>query len=122
MAQAKLSSVLLVEDNPDMRKLARIILEHSGHEVVEAEDGVEAAELLTRRPFDAVVTDVHMPRRSGMEVIDDVHRIQPAARIVAMSGAWLQGDVDYRKAAEEKGVHTCLTKPFPMADLLAVLD
>ena len=63
-----MSTVLLVEDDPDIRHLVSYKLARGGFEVVEAADGFAALDLARRQPPDLVILDVRMPRKSGLEV------------------------------------------------------
>lgn len=115
------NSVLIVDDNPAVRELTRVVLERSGREVVVAEDGIAATLLLESRPFAFVLTDLNMPGRSGLEVIADARRLQPAIQVVAMSGDWVEGREDFRAAAAKLAIRALLNKPFSIRELLAAL-
>jgi CheY-like chemotaxis protein len=65
----KVSTVLVVDDEPDLRFLIRRILERAGHDVVEASHGAAALEAVKRSPPDLVVTDMMMPVMNGSELI-----------------------------------------------------
>ncbi|MDX2193960.1 MAG: response regulator [Gemmatimonadales bacterium] len=81
-------TLLLVEDEPSVRRLARQVLERDGYEVLEAADGEEAAGVAARHPggIDLLVTDVVMPGASGPEVAERIARSRPALRVLYMSG------------------------------------
>jgi CheY-like chemotaxis protein/anti-sigma regulatory factor (Ser/Thr protein kinase) len=63
------SRVLVAEDSPVVRELVREVLEKAGFAVTAVEDGVEALDQLTRQSFAVVVSDVHMPRMDGLELL-----------------------------------------------------
>lgn len=69
MLNAFLSTALVVDDNFYNRDLCRLALSHVGYEVVEAEDGFTALELLRTQAFDLLVLDLSMPVVSGVEVL-----------------------------------------------------
>jgi CheY-like chemotaxis protein len=71
--EAKRARILVVDDDPSTRELYALILEPS-FEVLEAEHGAAALTLLQRRPFDLVITDVHMPVMNGVELIRAIRR------------------------------------------------
>ena len=80
-------TILLVEDEEGVRKLARIILQRHGYRVVEAKDGAEAIRLATELPhLDLLLTDVVMPRMSGAETAARLVEICPGLRVIYMSG------------------------------------
>jgi CheY-like chemotaxis protein len=80
--------VLLVEDEPSLRRLARRILENGGYRVIEAADGAEALEVATacEERIDALVTDVVMPRLGGVELARRLRGERPEMRLLFMSG------------------------------------
>ncbi|MDQ6856767.1 MAG: response regulator, partial [Candidatus Dormibacteraeota bacterium] len=64
--------MLLADDDPDIRELGRLLLSRHGHQVVTAEDGVEAIAMLPRETPALVVTDLNMPRMDGRDVCSAV--------------------------------------------------
>ena len=81
-------SVVVCDDVPELRRLARAVLEEEGDmEVVgEAGDGREAIDVITRLQPDVVVLDLSMPELDGLEAIPLIHQVAPAAEIVVFSG------------------------------------
>jgi len=81
-------TVLLVEDDPMVRRLVRRTLDGAGYRVVEAEDGAEALAVFRRDPgaVDLVLTDVMMPRKSGAELAAALGAERPELPVVFMSG------------------------------------
>lgn len=80
-------SILIVEDEAAVRRLAASVLRTSGYQVQEARDAVEAIALIqSQPPFDLVVTDVIMPRMSGKELYDQIKLIAPRIKVLFMSG------------------------------------
>lgn len=117
-----ISSVLVVEDNAPLAQFIRILLERWGKHVTVATDGVEGAEYLKERRFDAVITDLDMPRRTGLELLADLRRLHPATRAIVMSGDWVVEGTDCRSLASTLGIRACLTKPFTMYQLKDFLE
>lgn len=81
--------VLFVEDEAQLRAPACELLAATGYEVVEAEDGVAALEKLnTDGSFDAIITDVRMPRMNGIELLEMVSMQHPelSSRAIVISG------------------------------------
>lgn len=80
-------SVLIVEDEAAVRRLAASVLRTSGYRVQEARDAIEAYALIqANQPFDLVVTDVIMPKMSGKELYDQIKAIAPRIKVLFMSG------------------------------------
>lgn len=67
-----MATILVVDDDPDIRELIQAILEGDGHNVTLAADGQEALNKLKRRPYDLVVLDIMMPTMSGYEVLEQI--------------------------------------------------
>jgi CheY-like chemotaxis protein len=110
-------TILLVEDEVDVRALAREVLERQGYTVLAASDGLQALRYLETEAdrIDLVLTDVVMPRMSGRELVDRVRAIRAEMRVLYMSGYT-------EDAIVRHGVHdssaVLLGKPFAPADLL----
>jgi CheY-like chemotaxis protein len=83
-----LKSIIVVDDDPAVRRVAARILAEEGFRVLEASDGDEAIRLAERHGPDIglVVTDIVMPRLNGIELLERLSRIQPALPVVLMSG------------------------------------
>jgi PAS domain S-box-containing protein len=81
-------TVLVVEDEPQVRRMAARALAEAGHRVLEASDGREAIGVLARvgRGVDLVLTDVAMPGMSGRELADRLRQARPDVRVIFMSG------------------------------------
>jgi CheY-like chemotaxis protein len=109
--------VLLVDDDPGARKVARRMLERSGHDVAESENGLHGVALLRTASFDLVVTDIVMPVMNGLEFIKTARQIEPSLKVVAMSGGGRTGNVDYLESARQHGAAATLHKPFTLTDL-----
>jgi CheY-like chemotaxis protein len=72
------SMILLVEDNPNARLLFAQILSSAGHEVVESENGEEAVSLLEEHRIDLVVTDLAMPKMTGVGLLTHIREKRPS--------------------------------------------
>ena len=85
--------VLVVDDEPTVRTVARLMLERSGYAVEEASDAAAAvARLRAGRSFAVVLLDVTLPDRAGTELLPDVRALAPTARVVLTSG---KGEEDF---------------------------
>jgi PAS domain S-box-containing protein len=82
------TTILLVEDDDGLRKLAHTILESRGFRVLTASSGAEALEIFRRSPLeiDLILSDLVMPQMSGQQLAIEVRRVYPPAKIVFMSG------------------------------------
>jgi CheY-like chemotaxis protein len=79
--------VLVVDDDEHFRVLARAILDPAGFEVVESEDMKQCMLQLRYHAVDAVILDMVMPGRDGIEAVRELKQLFPEIRIVAVSGA-----------------------------------
>jgi CheY-like chemotaxis protein len=111
---AKLSTILIVDDDPSTRFVMRIILERDGHEIVEADHGQKALELIGPDPLpDVVTTDVRMPVLNGVELI---RRLRSEPRTAAIPIIVVSSDPDAVHGLRAAGlVDAILTKPFDAA-------
>ena len=109
-------TVLVVEDEPRVRSLMRLMLQRAGYTVLEAEDGVQAVELAAAHgpDLDLLVTDVVMPRMSGPQVADALRAARPGLSVIFISG--YTGDAMLRHGVGERAT-PFLQKPFTMTDL-----
>ena len=111
-------SILVADDEDSIRSLLEHFLKHDGHHVVIVANAREAFEAMKTQMFDVVITDVLMPDGDGLDLITELRKKQPNARIVAMSGGgrYLEGS-DYLKLAKGLGAHTAMMKPFTWQQL-----
>jgi len=109
------ATVLVVDDDMELRGILRRMLEAEGFHVEEAPDGESALRLIQARaePFDLVVTDLSMPRIDGRQVSETVRRYRPSVAVLCMSG-----DPDAVPYIESSDIPVrVLLKPFTPGDL-----
>ena len=109
-----MAKILVVDDEPANLKILRYILDHEGYQTATAKDGVEALELLAQSRFDLVLSDVKMPRLSGVALARHLASNIPLTPIVLMSAY----DFDTREDILELNV-PCLSKPLSLDLLLS---
>jgi CheY-like chemotaxis protein len=114
-------SVLIVDDDADVRLALQLALEAAGYSVRAAANAREALEAQRREPAEILVTDIFMPESDGFEAIQSFRSEFPATRIVAVSGGGDRVKLDYLASARLVGADATLQKPFDMEALLAVL-
>jgi CheY-like chemotaxis protein len=115
-------SVLLVEDEDNLRRLLTAFLERASYRVIAVDNGQHAIRCMGGDVFDLIVTDVVMPDGDGLEVITAAKQLQPHAPIIAMSGGSrsLTADFCLRLAGALSGGRM-LMKPFSPQQLLAAM-
>ncbi len=118
--RSRAGTILLVEDDPALRRLLRSTLAALHHTVLEASDGVEALELAGRHagPFDVLLTDVVMPRGNGRELAEELLKHHPEAAVIFMTG--YTDDAVLLRGVRAQEVRL-LRKPFPTTALSALL-
>ena len=114
--------ILVAEDDDLMRRVLRSTLEKAGYRVVTAADGGEAEVALARGEFALIITDLIMPGKDGIEMIEELRKTHPRLPILAISGGGRMPRDDYLKVAQLLGAHAVLGKPFSSEQLLTVVS
>jgi two-component system KDP operon response regulator KdpE len=107
--------ILVVDDEPPIRKLLRTGLGAQGYEVLDAPSGKAALELLAKKPA-LVILDLGLPDIDGLELLRRIRKLQGSLPIVVLSS---RGDEAGKVAALDLGADDYVTKPFGMDELLA---
>jgi CheY-like chemotaxis protein len=111
-------SILVIDDDENIRLLLRAILEPEGYRVLEASDGDKGVKEYQKNPADLVITDLIMPGKEGIETIRDLRREFPDVKIIAVSGGGRIGPDSYLKMAKGVGALCTLSKPIDRSGLL----
>jgi DNA-binding NtrC family response regulator len=109
--------VLLVDDEPNIRRSLARVLMASGFDVLTAEDGSAAVGLLESGMIDVMLVDMVMPKMNGMEVLERVKTTHPEVEVVMMTA---HANVDDAVAAVKHGAYDFLVKPFPSNDVVTM--
>ena len=109
--------VLIAEDDEDARNLLILVLEKAGYSVYVALDGRQALEEIGKRRFDVVVTDHHMPRMNGYELILLGRLVRPDIPMILLSGE----DTGVAEKAKQGGAYGYLRKPYDASELLGLM-
>jgi DNA-binding response OmpR family regulator len=108
--------LLLVEDEPGIVDFVRRGLQEQGFTVQAALDGAEGERLALRDSFDAIVLDLMLPGRGGLEILASLRRTKPNVPVIVLTA---RGEVEDRVAGLEAGAVDYLVKPFSLAELAA---
>jgi len=104
--------VLVVDDEPDVRKVVRMTLEKAGYDVLEAEDGAKAIEEVKKGEnsllLNLIITDIRMPNMNGIDVINYYRKEWPSIPLIVLTGF---PDLDMAIAMLQHGVVDYLVKP-----------
>lgn len=106
--------ILVVDDNPSVRRIIATGLQGDGHEVETAEDGTGGLALHTAKPFEVVLTDLIMPGMRGRELAIAVKRMNPKTPVILITG--------FNDEIPNSPFDFIIRKPFPQATLRAVLE
>ncbi len=118
-----MATILLVEDEDLLREGVQEILEHNGYSVVQASDGVQALEYMDRLPVSLVISDLVMPRMSGIDFIRQMRERFPRLPVIVASGS--PNAVMQRMGIDSiqvPGATASIMKPFRSADLLTLVQ
>lgn len=114
MAKEKIS-VLVIDDEPDVRDTLKNILERKGYSVLAAQDGQEGIKIVENQDVTVVICDIAMPKMDGLEFLKHVHDFKFKAEVVMITG---QSSLDRCVEAIEYGACGYLIKPLKMDDIL----
>jgi DNA-binding NtrC family response regulator len=115
-------SVLIVEDDNQLRALLKLVLVRAGYEVLDTDNAIEAARIYRERRTEVVVTDLLMPDRDGLELILDLRREDRNVRVIAFSGGGEVSPEGYLYIARLFGARRTLTKPFSAEEFLEAIS
>ena len=110
--------ILIAEDEADVREICALILKRAGYDPVAVEDGQQAVERARQESFDLLLTDIKMPRLSGLDACRAIRSLNPDLPIVIMTG---YGTIESAIDAVRLGVSEFLLKPFRPDDLEAAV-
>lgn len=112
-----MARILVIDDDPQLRRLLRRYFERHHHTVTEAADGDEGLARFHESGADIIITDLIMPGKEGMETILELRRNNPEAKVIAMSGGGRVPPAGYLKLAKGIGASRVFSKPFELAEL-----
>jgi DNA-binding NtrC family response regulator len=112
-------TVLIVEDEPNVRCVLAALLARAGHRTREAADGERALEALDAGGVDAVLTDLRMPRMNGLELLEAIRARRRRVPVILLTA---HGTIGSAVEALKTGAFDYLTKPYDPEELLAVVD
>ncbi|HSW94005.1 MAG TPA: response regulator [Gammaproteobacteria bacterium] len=117
-----MAKILLVEDDDLVRDMLAQVLIRASHEVISATNGDEATEILETAEPDVMVTDIIMPKKSGITLISEVKNKHPNMEIIAISGGGRLDPTGYLDLSESLGATVSFEKPIDNATLLMAID
>lgn len=109
-----MNTILVVDDDPHIRKLIKLYLENSQFSVVEAKDGQEALDYVTHSKADLMIVDVMMPRIDGIELTEDIRRYLDIPILMVTA----KGESNDKVKGFQAGTDDYLVKPFDPVELV----
>lgn len=114
-----MANILIVEDEPRMRRLLEITLGEEGHSVQTAEDAETGVKTLRKNGVDLIVTDLKLPGMNGLEFLQEAKAINASVPVVVMTA---YGSVETAVEAMKAGASDYVLKPFTMAEMKLVIN
>ncbi len=116
--QTSKNSILVVEDENIARRNLEHILKKEGYEVIATDGGAKALDLLRRRDFDLVLTDLKMEKVDGMQVLEKTRELHPYTEVIVITG---YGTVDSAVAAMREGAYHYIAKPYKIDEIRQIV-
>jgi CheY-like chemotaxis protein len=116
-----MARILLVDDEPDIRKLTRMMLETEGYEVLEATDGAECLEKLKEGAPDLILLDIMMPGDDGWEVCRKIRGDEKTKDVPVVMFTVRTSDDSVKKSLEYAHADAQINKPFDRKELIATV-
>jgi DNA-binding NtrC family response regulator len=115
-----MSAILIVDDEQDMLALLkRIISDKTTHEIDAVDNPLKVGELLRNKTYDVILTDLKMPGKNGIQILEEVKRESPNTAVIIMTA---YGTIDSAIDATRKGAFDYITKPFRKERILHIVD
>ena len=109
--------ILIIEDEPSIRRVLKKIIEDEdkSHKVLEAEDGVQGVKVINDQSVDLILCDIKMPKKDGMEVLQEVNKDHSSIPVIMISG---HGDIQTAVECMKIGAFDYIEKPPDLNKLL----
>jgi len=117
-----MATVLVIDDDQQIRRMVVRVLARDNHEVIEAGDGQEGLRLFNARRPALVITDILMPEKEGIETIREIRAVAPRVPILAMSGGGTSKTMVFLDSAKALGADAALSKPFRADELIDAVN
>jgi DNA-binding NtrC family response regulator len=119
LVRRKLGTILVVEDDASLRRLTQVQLDKLGYQTRIAADVSEGLEILRREPVELVISDLHLPSESGIDLLKKVRTEYPETKFVIVTA---YGSINTAIEAMKSGAYDYLTKPLHPVELRALVE
>lgn len=116
-----MATILLVDDDPLVRRTLTRALERIGHRVEPAESGLDGGRRAREGGVDLAIVDIHMPDMDGLELLAQLRAISTTMPVIMMSGGDQTRDLTLLKDAKLLGATATLAKPFSLDELYTLV-
>jgi len=110
--------ILIIDDEKPIRSTLKEILEYEKFQVDVAADGLAGLEMVKKEKYDVVLCDIKMPQMDGMEVLDNIMKLEDEPSVIMISG---HGTIDVAVDALKKGAYDYIAKPLDLNRLLITI-
>ena len=110
--------ILIVDDEPQIRRALKSVLEMEPYEVDEAIDGVDCVSKIKQKKYDVIFLDIRMPLMDGMEALDKIQELSPDSSVIMISG---HGSIETAVESVRKGAYDFLAKPLDLNRILITI-
>ncbi|MEI6127142.1 MAG: response regulator [Pseudomonadota bacterium] len=117
-----MATILVLDDDDMILETLSIILKDAGHDILTGSNGNEGLKRCRERKVDLVITDIVMPDKEGLETIQDIKKLYPEIKIIAMSGGGNIATSNYLQIAKAFGAQQTLEKPFKKKDIVSTVQ
>jgi DNA-binding response OmpR family regulator len=121
-SEGGMAKILVIDDDEQCSQLLKQFYEQTGHAASIASDGNTGLKLARAEDFDLIITDVLMPEKDGFELIQELRRYKPEAKIIAISGGGVMHAEDCLNMARLFGAKYILRKPLNLQELLQITN
>ncbi len=112
-------TILLADDDDNLRRVLEFQLSEAGYKILTAADGPQALKIFTNNDFDCVITDLRMPNLSGMELLEKIKTINTETPVIVITAF---GEVETAVSAMKAGAFDYINKPFNRDEILLTLE
>jgi len=113
-----MAKILVIDDEKSIRETLKEILEYEDHKIDVAEDGEVGLEKFSNTKYDIVLLDIKMPKKDGIEVLEDIFAVATDVPVIMISG---HGNIDTAVESIKKGAYDFIEKPLDLNRLLVTI-
>ncbi len=111
--------ILVVDDDSNLLEIIKMRLEFADYDVVTAMEEEDALKAAKEQAIDISIIDLHLAKRNGISVMEDVHKIIPDMPVIILTA---YGTIESSFEAMQKGAYSYMTKPFDLRELLSHIE